>query len=177
MSSELNQKQKERSLKDQVHRILLEEVLAYDYLSETVTEKKDAIVANDFEKVMHLSGVEQVIVNKANGLAKSRDTALRSYLQMKGKSDQPVSMTTFLDVIEPEEKQDWTKLNQRLMTSVKKVQRMNNNNRRLIKVALNYIHGMINLFYPKESGPGIMYDREGKDTLNVATKNLLNCNV
>ena len=45
----------ESGLKQELFQALMEELSAYEYLSDTMNEKKQAIIQNDLKKIEHLS--------------------------------------------------------------------------------------------------------------------------
>ena len=59
---------------DQLYQLLMEEASAYDYLLEILLEKQSAMVKNDLPIIENLTGVEQVLVQRANDFTKARTT-------------------------------------------------------------------------------------------------------
>lgn len=168
-------KDSERELRENLYKILLEEVSAYDYLSEIVGEKKEAIVKNDFRRVEELTGIEQVLGSKIDQLTRSRQENLRSLFKLNGRQNSPVTLSNFIGQMNKERRNLWDRIYNRLNVSIEKVRRDNADNQRLIQVSLDYIQGMIEMIYPRDKDSGMVYNKKGKDAAKMS-KNLVNCN-
>ena len=162
--------------KQQLYRILLEELSAYDYLAETVAEKQKAIVANDLEKIEQLSGVEQLVVNKANRLTTERYRALKQFMRAKNVMGVPVRLSAMIKMLNHTERSIWQRLEKRLYEDVEKIKRLNAQNMQLLDTSLRYVKGMIELFVPKDEHRASLYDNRGQDNAKVAARNMLDCN-
>ncbi len=172
MNSAAKNQQKTQKFADQLYKTLMEELSAYDYLIETLSEKQKAIVENDLQKLEHFSGVEQLIVNKANKLTEARAQILKTVQQQPG----PASLVAFIRQLHPSERRPWIKINDRISRTVEKIRFLNTQNMRLLDTSLNYSRGMIELFMPNEMKSAGFYDGGGKSPDDVNTQKLLDCN-
>jgi flagellar biosynthesis/type III secretory pathway chaperone len=171
----INLKDQEKDLREKLYQILLEELSAYDYLYETVSKKKDAIVVNDYKLVEELTGVERVIINKADLLSQTRLSTLDELFEIMGLENRPKTLSNFIEMLPKERQSLWERMNSRLIAAIEKIQRTNDANQRLIKVSLNFVQGMIGLLYPRDDSESQVYDKNGKDSFKLG-KNLVNCN-
>ncbi len=162
--------------KQQLYQILLEELSAYDYLAETVAEKQKAIVSNDLEKIEQLSGIEQLVVNKANRLTTERYRALKQLMRSMNMMGVPVRLSGVIQRLNTKERDIWQRLEQRLYDDVEKIKYINAQNMHLLDTSLRYVKGMIELFVPKDEHRASLYDNQGQDNAKVSARNMLDCN-
>ena len=162
--------------KQQLYQILLEELSAYDYLAETVAEKQKAIVSNDLEKIEQLSGIEQLVVNKANRLTTERYRALKQFMRSMNLRGVQVRLSGAIKLMNGKERELWQRLEKRLYDDVEKIKRINAQNMQLLDTSLRYVKGMIELFVPKDEHRASLYDNQGQDSAKVAARNMLDCN-
>lgn len=162
-------------LQEQIYKVLLEEMSAYDYLAETVKNKQDAIVRNDIKQLRHLTGVEQVVSRRASRLTTQRADLMTSYQTYSG-SDEPIGLNAIIETIPEPQKKSWNRLNKRIKKAIEIIHRKNNENARLIDTSLSYIRGTINLFLPREELTTGIYTNRGRENKKNGLKNLLDCN-
>lgn len=165
-----------RDVKDSIYRLLLEEVSAYDYLNETIQNKQNAIVKNDLKQIEHLTGVEQVVVKRANDLTRERQNLMQQYFMSDKMVTEPLSLNSLISTLKEAQKEPWQRMNRRLSKTVTSIQRRNAENLRLINSSLSFVRGTVQLFVPREEFSTDLYSEEGPGTNNFKAKNLLDCN-
>lgn len=164
------------TLKQQLFQALIEELSAYEYLSEIMAEKKQAIIGNDLEKIEHLSGTEQLLVTKANRLTATRFELMQKCSRQNNLKKGPVSLSRLIEISEQKERASWEKIDRRLGRTVEHIQRINLENKRLLETSMKYVQGMMNLFVPREENMRGLYGREGTGNAQMNAKNFLDCN-
>jgi len=162
--------------KQQLYQVLLEELSAYDYLAETVSAKQKAIVSNDLEKIEQLSGIEQLVVSKANRLTTERYRALKQFMRSMNMMGVQVRLSGAIKLMNGKERDIWLRLEKRLYEDVEKIKRINAQNMQLLDTSLRYVKGMIALFVPKDEHRASLYDNQGQDNAKMAARNMLDCN-
>ncbi len=164
------------SLKEQMYQVLLEEMSAYDYLNETLRGKQEAIVKNEVKKIERLTGVEQVVVSRANRLTQTRYELMQKYFMEQNITADPHSLGNVIGTIEDKNRERWERVERRLRSTALEIKRLNAENMRLIEHSLGYVRGMINLFLPRDEFGGNIYTEDGNENIKVSTKNMLDCN-
>lgn len=157
--------------------IIMEEISAYDYLAETLADKQKAIVNNHLDRIESLSGTEQLIIKKANGLTATRLDILRQIFIDNKKDNLPVTMSNFIKYFDGAANSPWAKINLRLQTAIMRIQRLNAENRELLRASISYVHQMIQLLYPVDAHAANVYNRDGVANQRMTAKSLLDCNV
>ena len=166
----------EQKLKQALFQALMEELSAYEYLSETMTEKKEAIIQNDLKKIEHLSGTEQLLVTKANRLTENRFHLMQKFYTAKNIKSAPFTLTTFVEMSDEAERNSWGRIETRLEKTVEKIQRTNLENKRLLETSMKYVQGMINLFIQPQQDMPATYGKEGVDKPSINARNFVDCN-
>ncbi len=164
------------SPKDRLFQILLEEVSAYDYLSEILRDKQRAIVKNDLKKIEHLNGVEQMLITKASHLTQFRSNLLTEYFLQKNVGEDESTLGNFIGELPQDERASWDRLNKRLNKISHRIQRTNRENVRLIDASLSHIRSLITMFLPRDENGKHIYTEAGNEDHSIGTKNLLDCN-
>lgn len=163
-------------LHDQMYQILLEEMSAYDYLKETISNKQKAIVSNDVKMLEHLTGVEQVVVKRANRLTASRAKLMEDFKTINDVPESTASLSEIIKTVPVEKRDSWLRVNERLHQTVTDIQRKNAENIRLIESGLQFIRGTIELFLPQDEFSRGIYTEAGSGNKNNGIKNILDCN-
>lgn len=163
-------------LLESIYKILLEEVSAYDYLDETIRKKQKAIVKNNLKEIEHLTGIEQVVVERANSLTQKRHDLMQQYFMSDQIVTEPLSLNNLIHQVEGTERAAWQRMNRRLNKAVTSIQQMNAENQRLIESSLAFVRGNIHLFIPRDNLSSDMYSKDGNDSQKIKVKNLLDCN-
>ena len=162
--------------RESIYRVLLEEVSAYDYLSETIQNKQSAIIQNDLKEIEHLTGVEQVIVKRANDLTQERHSLMQQYFMSDHMVSEPLSLGSLINTLQGSQKEPWQRMNRRLTRTVTSIKQRNAENLRLINSSLAFVRGTVQLFVPREEFSSDLYSKNGPDAKNFKAKNLLDCN-
>jgi len=167
----------DNQLQEQLFQVLLEEMSAYDYLNETIQNKQSAIVQNNLQQIEHLTGVEHVVVKKANLLTQTRFELMQQYFKQVNLVQDPLSLSSLISIIPLDKRKSWERISSRLHQTVAEIQRRNSENVQLIDSSMNYVRGMIDLFLPREEFGSDLYTKTGNENLTVGSKNLLDCNI
>lgn len=166
----------ESGLKQDLFQALMEELSAYEYLSDTMNEKKQAIIQNDLKKIEHLSGTEQLLVTKANRLTENRFGLMQKFYSANSIKSAPFTLSDFIEMSDKNERATWERIDNRMSKTVENIQRINLENKRLLETSMKYVQGMINLFVPREENMRGLYGKEGAGNTRVSAKNFLDCN-
>ncbi len=156
--------------------LLMEELSAYNYLAETITAKQQAILHNNLEQVEHLTGVEQLIVNKTSQLIQNRSNMMKEMVRGLGQEGMPLTLSGIIERLQGGEKERWQKIVRRLTAAVEKIQTLNLQNMRLLDTSLKYVRGMIDMFAPADENMTNLYTSSGHNSGKKMVKNLLDCN-
>ena len=177
MIKENNEKNtSDKAMKQELYKSLMEELSAYEYLLQTMKEKKKAIIRNELNSIESLSGTEHILVTKADSRTAARYSLLQKIFNSNNPSDSPLTLTSFIELCPEEEKGTWERINNRLSRTVENIRYVNNENKNLLETSLKFVNGMINLFIPRDENSDGLYVKEGGSTHNHAAKNLLDCN-
>jgi len=167
----------DNSLHDRLFQILLEEISACDYLEETLAEKQEAIIQNDLNKMNTLTGTEQLIINKANVLIKTRQEIIAEIYAGHGITNGVFTLSDFIGHLDENERSSWNRLQTRLENTVTRINRRNAENVALLNAALSYNRDLLKLFYPRDENAGGVYDHKGVNNKQGYSKNIVDCNV
>jgi len=166
----------ENELRDELFKALMEELSAYEYLMETMEEKKQAIIENNLRQIEQLSGTEQLLVTKVNRLTETRYHLMQNYFQAHHINNFPITLMEFIRLTNEKERAIWEKVSGRLNKILNQIHLINLENKQLLESSLKYIQGMINLFLPQDENLSDIYSPEGNGNEKHAVKNLLDCN-
>ena len=161
---------------DQLYQLLMEEASAYDYLLEILLEKQSAMVKNDLPIIENLTGVEQVLVQRANDFTKARTTLMQDYFNKIDGAPKVLSLNAMIRTLDKKDREPWERLNLRLQKTAAEIKLRNAENLRLIETSLNYVRGEIDMFLPREELSSDLYSQSGDGNQNFSAKNLLDCN-
>ncbi|MEJ2053037.1 MAG: flagellar protein FlgN [Calditrichaceae bacterium] len=167
---------KENPLYELLMHLLLEEISTCDYLVETLTEKQEAIVQNDLQKMNSLTGTEQIIINKTNALVSKRKELLADIYHKEGLIDMPVTMSKLIEQFEDKEKLEWTKLQKRLENSVLRIKRLNKENVTLLDTAITFVRDMIHILY-NPNQETVLYKKDGSGMDKLGSRPIMDCNI
>ncbi len=162
--------------REELFHILMEELSAYNYLVETVEAKQQAIIHNNLEQVEHLSGVEQLIVNKVNQLIRNRHSAMKKVMHALGVEGMPLTLSGVINRLQGRERERWQRIENHIASAVEKIQKLNLQNMRLLDTSLKYVRGMIDMFVPVDEDMSSIYTKQGQNSGRKMAKNLLDCN-
>lgn len=177
MSKQLKNTVSRNNSFDELFLVLVEETAAYDYLAEIIADKQKAIVNNDLEKIETLTCTEQLIVNKANALTVTRYEMLLRIFNTNKITDTAVTLSNLFIFFGKEINSSWIEIERRLTGVIKKIQRVNAENQKLLKASIHYVREMIELFYPVDNNDSKMYTSNGHEEKKTKTRNLLDCNI
>jgi len=162
---------------EQLYGILMEEISAYDYLAEVLREKQQAIVNNQLDRIESLTGTEQLVIKKTNTLTAARFGLLKRIFMSRGIDNLPVTMQNFIQRFSTEVDAPWERLNRRLIATVERIQRVNAENRELLRASISFVHQMIQLLYPVDGTAVNIYNRDGLTSQAAMSKSMVNCNI
>jgi len=168
---------KEEPMLERLMRVLLEEISACDYLAETLAEKQDAIVKNNLLQINTLTGTEQLIVNKANLLAKARQDLIGDLFLKANIKNMGFTLSNLIENLGLAEQTNWKKVQQRLENAVAKIERINKENITLLNSSISFVRDMIHLLYSHDDKPTNIYDKSGLGLKRINSKSMVDCNI
>lgn len=166
----------DKNIKKDLYQAMMEELSAYEFLLQTMKEKKNAIIKNEIGNIEHLSGTEHLLVTKADQRTAARYSLMQEFLKSNTLTQVPVTLSNFIDLCDENEKGTWERINNRLSRTVENIRYVNNENKNLLETSMKFVNGMINLFLPKDENSSDMYAKEGSSGISLTAKNLLDCN-
>ncbi len=166
----------DKEMKKNLYQALMEELSAYEYLLQTMKEKKHAILKNEIGSIEHLSGTEHLLVTKADQRTAARYSLMQRFFKSNNPAEAPVTLSRFIDLCDENEKGTWERINNRLSRTVENIHYVNRENQDLLERSMKFVNGMMNLFLPRDENSCDMYAKEGSSNINLSAKNLLDCN-
>jgi len=104
----------DKDLKQELYKALMEELSAYEYLLQTMKDKKNAIIRNEINSIESLSGTEHILVTKADERTAVRYALLQRIFDSNNPAAAPLTLTSFIELCSENEKGTWERINNRL---------------------------------------------------------------
>ena len=129
------------SLMENLIVILNNESQEYENLLKLSETKTPIIVAGDLEELTRLTDEEQIVVGRINRLETQRQEVFNDIANVINKDVDTLMLSDLVDMLSsrPDEQQKLAKVHDRLKTVVHAVRRVNEQNRELIKEALEMV--------------------------------------
>lgn len=163
------------------NKMLLQELLdtvtaeakLYEGLASTASHKQEAIMQNNIEDLAKYSGVENRLMRKGNMLTSKRLELTAANLP--GKERKIQSLSTFMNSNKLTDNDELNQASTRINAALKKIKQLNNENSVLLKTSINYVQGLIKMYYPKSKPESKLYTKEGK--AETAKQSVVDCGV
>lgn len=155
------------SLMENLITVLTDECQEYENLLKLSEEKTPAIVAGSLEDLARLTDEEQAVVDRIGHLEKLRDENFTDIANVVNRDVKMLKLTDLIDMLSqrPEEQQKLAKVHDRLKSVVYAVRRVNNQNRELLKNAMEMVEFDLNILQAMKTAPQTAnYDRGAYNT-------------
>ena len=129
------------SLMEELIRVLDAEEEKYKVLLELSKKKTPVIVEGDIEKLQKITDEEQVIVDEVANLELSRQAAMDDIANVLNKDVKTLKLSYLEEVLEkrPKEREELTRVHDRLKATIGELMVINDQNRELIRQSLDMI--------------------------------------
>ncbi|HEY4391648.1 MAG TPA: flagellar protein FlgN [Paenibacillus sp.] len=119
----------------------------YDILLDIMQQKKEAIIANNYDDLVQVLSRESKLVKSIQSREEQIRSSAHQFLESKGiKSRLELTITDILRLVfDPEEKQRLSSSQQRISEQLEKLKRTNELNQELIGQSLQFIEFSLNL--------------------------------
>ena len=143
------------SLMENLIDVLNRESSEYEQLLELSEKKTSIIVSSNLEELQKITDEEQELIGRINHLEKSRVEVTEDIANVLNKDVTTLKLTNLIDMLSarPAEAAALAELHDRLRTSVKMLQRVNEQNRELLGNALEMVEFEMNLMQAAKAAP------------------------
>ena len=142
----------------------------YDNLLGLSTQKTPAIISGNLEQLSKITDEEQIVVSRINRLDHKRREVIHDIANVVNRDVEDLKLKNIIQMLEPRpaEQQQLAEVYDRLGEAVRKVQRVNEQNKELITSALEMIEFDINMFQAMKAAPETAnYNKGAYSTGNV----------
>lgn len=164
------------SLMENLIDVLKKESSEYEGLLELSQKKTPIIVSGDLEQLQKITDEEQGIVSTINHLEKLRTEVTADIANVLNKDVKNLKLADLIQILadRPAEQNALAEVHDRLQTSVRGLQRVNEQNKELLKNALEMVEFEMNLMQAMKAAPETANYNRGAysagDTMGVANK-------
>ncbi len=163
---------------DELYQVLIQEVNMYRSLAEVMGEMQVAIIKGDIDRLQMTTAREQSIVKKANGLTELRYAMLKHVYLSEGIKERPITIKNLITHSSGNFDRAWTEVDKQLHEIVAEIQRLNQENKRLLEVSLGFVRELIQRVYAEhEKDMMQLYSRDGSVSRNVKDSKHLDVNI
>ena len=158
------------SLMENLMDILENEEAEYQTLLELSRKKTPVIIKGDVEQLTKITDEEQVAVDRINRLDKKRDEIMNDIANVINKDVKTLKLINLIQMLEkrPDEQKKLSKVHDKLSQTVSNMARINEQNRELIKNALEMVNFDLNLVQAMRTAPETAnYNRGAYNTGSV----------
>ena len=143
------------SLMENLIIILNNESQEYENLLKLSEAKTPIIVSGDLEELTRLTDEEQIVVGRINRLETERQEVFNDIANVINKDVDTLMLSDLVDMLSsrPDEQQKLAKVHDRLKTVVHAVRRVNEQNRELIKEALEMVSVNLKMLQSMKAAP------------------------
>ena len=150
--------------------ILENENLEYEILLELSKKKTPVIIKGDLEMLQKITDEEQIVVSRINQLEKKREESIHDIANVINKDVKTLKLINLIQMLEkrPDEQKKLSKVHDKLSQTVSNMARINEQNRELIKNALEMVNFDLNLVQAMRTAPETAnYNRGAYNTGSV----------
>ena len=143
------------SLMEELIRVLGAEDEKYKDLLELSKKKTPILVEGDIEKLQKITDEEQVIVDEVANLELSRQAAMEDIANVLNKDVKTLKLSYLEEVLgkRPKEREELTRIHDRLKATIGELMVINNQNRELIRQSLDMIDFNLSLAKSMRTAP------------------------
>ena len=143
------------SLMEELIRVLGAEDEKYKDLMELSKKKTPILVEGDIEKLQKITDEEQVIVDEVANLELSRQAAMEDIANVLNKDVKTLKLSYLEEVLgkRPKEREELTRIHDRLKATIGELMVINNQNRELIRQSLDMIDFNLSLAKSMRTAP------------------------
>lgn len=143
------------SLMENLIDILAKECSEYQNLLELSEAKTPVIVSGNLDELARITDEEQLIVGRINKIEISRQEVFADIANVINKDVKTLLLTDLIEMLSkrPEEQQKLAKVHDSLRSVVRAVKRVNDQNRELIKNALELVQFNLNMLQSMKAAP------------------------
>lgn len=143
------------SLMENLIEVLDKESREYESLLGLSMQKTPVIIAGNLEELAKITDEEQIIVDKINHLDVKRQEVFADIANVINKDVKAMKLSDLIAMLaqRPEEQQKLAKVHDRLKNAVHEVERVNGQNRILIKNALEMVEFDMNMLQAMKTAP------------------------
>ena len=143
------------SLMEELIRVLDAEEEKYKVLLELSKKKTPVIVEGDIEKLQKITDEEQVIVDEVANLELGRQAAMEDIANVLNKDVKTLKLSYLEEVLEkrPKEREELTRVHDRLKATIGELMVINDQNRELIRQSLDMIDFNLSLAKAMRTAP------------------------
>ncbi len=164
------------SLMENLIEVLNRESSEYEELLELSEKKTSIIVSNNLEELQKITDEEQELVSRIANLEKKREEVTADIANVLNKDVTTLKLTNLIDMLSarPAEAAALAKVHDRLQTTVRMLQRVNEQNRELLANALEMVEFEMNLIQAANTAPETANYNRGAynagDTMGVSRR-------
>ena len=143
------------SLMETLIQVLEEESQEYEKLLGLSMKKTPVLVSGDLDELAKITDEEQIVVSKINRLETKRQETFTDVANVINKDVKTLMLSELVEMLSsrPVEQQKLAKVHDRLKGVVYEVKRVNEQNRELIKNALEMVEFDMNMLQAMKSAP------------------------
>ena len=143
------------SLMEELIRILTAEEEKYRYLLELSKKKTPVIIEGDIEKLQKITDEEQEIVDQVANLENDRQSVMEDIANVLNKDVKSLKLSFLEEVLDkrPKEREELTKVHDRLKATIGELMVINSQNRELIRQSLEMIDFNLSLAKSMRTAP------------------------
>ena len=143
------------SLMEELIRVLTAEEEKYKVLLELSKKKTPILVEGDIEKLQKITDEEQVIVDEVANLELSRQAAMEDIANVLNKDVKTLKLSYLEEVLgkRPKEREELTRIHDRLKATIGELMVINSQNRELIRQSLDMIDFNLSLAKSMRTAP------------------------
>lgn len=143
------------SLMENLIQVLDKEGSEYELLLELSMKKTQFIVSGDLEQLQKITDEEQIVVSKISHLEARRIEATKDIANVLNKDVTTLKLASLVQMLEgrPEEQQKLALVHDKLQQAVQNMKKINEQNRELIRHALELVEFDMNLVQAMKVAP------------------------
>ena len=143
------------SLMENLIEVLDKESREYESLLELSMKKTPVIITGNLEELAKITDEEQIVVSKINRLEQKRQENFADVANVINKDVKTLMLGDLVEMLSsrPVEQQKLAKVHDRLRNVVREVKRVNEQNRELIKNALEMVEFDMNMLQAMKAAP------------------------
>lgn len=143
------------SLMENLMDILEQEAEGYEKLLEISMQKTKVIVSNNVDDLLHITEIEQPVVDHVNALDKKRVEAMHDIADVMNKKIEDLTLPVLVDMLaaRPAEQDRLSQATDRLRSAVLDTARINEQNRDLLQNALDLVEFDLNIVRGLKAAP------------------------